>query len=102
MHLGQHDIGLNIGEGARSLDRWQLTGIAQHENGLTEGEQIRCHLLTDHGHLVQDDEIGVPYLGLFVENKLRFVDIGQPQFQTFQPLGGKCTLGGGHGQDART
>ena len=58
MNLGQHDIGLRLGEEAAALDRGKLGRIAQNQNLLAERQQVAAELLVDHGTFVDDDQAG--------------------------------------------
>ena len=79
--LGQHHVGCIAGEGTFALDRWQLTRIAQHQDGLAEGEQITRHLIPHHGHFVENEELCVPQSRLLVEDEARLVTVGEPELQ---------------------
>ena len=57
--LGQHDVGLGVGEEAAALHRRQLRRIAEHEHRLAEGEEVAPELLVDHRAFVDDDEVGL-------------------------------------------
>ena len=57
MHLGQHHVGLGLGEEAAALDGRQLRRIAQHQHGLLEGQEIAAEFLVHHRAFVDDDQV---------------------------------------------
>src|SRR5262249_17986464 len=60
MHLGEHGIGLGVGEKAAALDRWQLRGVAEHQQRYAERHQVARELGIGLGAFVEYDE---PRLG---------------------------------------
>ena len=85
MDLGQHDVGRVRGEGAVALDRRQLAGIAQHQDRLAESQAIAGHLLGDHRHLVEDDQLRIADDRLLVQHEPWLVDVGQADLQAAEP-----------------
>ncbi len=71
MDLGQHDIRLRLGEEPAALHRRQLGGIAEHQDGLAERQQIAAEFLVHHRALVDDDQVGLCGGALPVEHELR-------------------------------
>ena len=55
--LGQHHVGLGLGERALALDRRQLAGIAEHQDRLAEAEKVGRHLGPDHRDLVEHEQL---------------------------------------------
>ena len=91
--LGQHHVGLRLGERALALDRRQLTGIAQHQDRLAEGEQVARHVVADHGDLVEHDQRRVADDRLLVEHEAGLVDVVEADLEAAettleQPDGG--------------
>ena len=59
VHLGQHGVGLGLGEEAAALDRRQLRRIAEHQQRHAERHQVAAELGIDHRAFVDDDERGL-------------------------------------------
>ena len=59
MHLGQHHVGLGLGEEAAALDRRQLRRIAEHQQRHAERHQVAAELGIDHRAFVDDDQLGL-------------------------------------------
>ena len=97
---GQHHVGLAAGEGAFALDRRQLPGIAEHQDRLAEGQQIGGHLLADHRHLVEHQEIGIAQQRLLVEQEARLVQVAQAQLEMADLRLGEEALARAHGTEA--
>ncbi|MNP05276.1 hypothetical protein D3C76_972230 [compost metagenome] len=58
MYLGQHHVGVGVDEIALALHRRQLGGVAEDEHFLAVAEQVQREVLVDHGHLVDDHQVG--------------------------------------------
>ena len=71
MDLGQHHVGLAVGEIAAALDRRQLGRIAQHQDRLAEREQVARELRVDHRAFVDHDEAGARGRAVGVEGEGR-------------------------------
>jgi hypothetical protein len=59
VHLGQHRVGLGLGEEAAALDRRQLRRIAQHQHRHAERHQVAPQLGVDHRAFVDHDQLGL-------------------------------------------
>jgi hypothetical protein len=59
MDLGQHDVGLGIGEEAAALDRRQLGRVAQHQNRYAKRHQVAPELGIHHGAFIDHDQLGL-------------------------------------------
>ena len=59
VHLGEHHVGLGLGEKAAALDRRQLRRIAQHQQRHAERQQVAAELGVDHRAFVDDDQLGL-------------------------------------------
>ena len=59
VHLGEHHVGLGLGEEAAALDRRQLRRVAEHQHRHAERHQVAAELGVDHRALVDDDELGL-------------------------------------------
>ena len=81
MDLGQHDVGLGLGEEAAALDRRKLGGIAEHQHLLAEGQEVAAEFLVDHRALVDDDQAGGGGGRIFVQFEGRLLG-----FDFFRPV----------------
>ena len=57
MNFLKQEIRLVLGEEAAAGDRWQLAGIAQHQNRCAEGQQVAAERLVNHRTFVDDDQL---------------------------------------------
>ena len=59
VHLGEHRVGLGLGEKAAALDRRQLRRVAEHQHRHAERQQVAAELGVDHRAFVDDDQLGL-------------------------------------------
>ena len=59
VHLGEHRVGLGLGEKAAALDRRQLRRVAEHQQRHAERQQVAAELGIDHRAFVDDDQLGL-------------------------------------------
>ena len=76
MHLGQHRVGLAVGEEAAALDRRQLRGIAEHQQRTVERHQVAAELGIDHRAFVDHDQLGLRGRRVVPQFEARLLDAG--------------------------
>ena len=76
MHLGQHRVGLAIGEEAAALDRRQLRGVAEHEQRTIERHQVAPEFRIHHRTFVDHDQLGLRSRRIVPQLKARLFDTG--------------------------
>ncbi len=59
VNLGQHGVGLRLGEEAAALDRRKLRRVAQDQQRHAEGEQVAAEFGIDHRTFVDHDQPGL-------------------------------------------
>ena len=79
MHLGQHRVGLAVGEEAAALDRRQLRGIAEHQQRTVERHQVAAEFGIDHRTFVDHDQFCLRGRRVVPEFKTRLLDAGFPR-----------------------
>ena len=76
MHLGQHRVGLAIGEEAAALDRRQLRGVAEHQQRTFERHQVAAEFGVHHRAFVDHDQFGLRGGRVVPQLEARLLDAG--------------------------